>query len=91
MDEALKILLALALSGTSSAAFAKKKPPSASQKTIDLEAGIIKGRRLRPKIFLEFESSTPPVSAVIFKREDFNDYHEQDVKARLRFILLRKR
>lgn len=55
-------------------------------KTINLEAGIIKGRRLRPKIFLEFESTSPPVSAVMFKRKDFLDFYKRDAKVRLKYV-----
>lgn len=53
--------------------------------TLDFEADVIEGEKRKPDLFLQMEGSTNTLDAILYSREDFNDYHEVDRRWRPRF------
>lgn len=52
---------------------------------LDFEADVIEGEKRKPDLFLQMEGSTNSIDAILYSREDFNDYHEVDRRWRPRF------
>ena len=52
---------------------------------LDFEADVIEGEKRKPDLFLQMEGSTNNLDAILYSREDFNDYHEVDRRWRPRF------
>jgi hypothetical protein len=57
---------------------------SAQQKPSTVDSTDIVGFQRRPKIFLEFETHSPTMDSIIFKRDDFDRSLLEDAKTRLR-------
>jgi hypothetical protein len=57
-----------------------------SSRVIKLKEDVIQGRRLRPQIFLEFESHSPNMDSIIYKRLDFADFQREDGYVRLQYV-----
>lgn len=49
---------------------ARKKPG-----VLDFEAELIEGERKSPDLFLQLQSGTPNLDAILFQRTNFNDFH----------------
>ncbi|MFN7685898.1 MAG: hypothetical protein ACK5QT_10875 [Oligoflexia bacterium] len=49
---------------------------------LDFEADVIEGEKRRPDLFIQMEGGSESLDSVLYSREDFNDYHEQDRKWR---------
>ncbi len=60
-----------------------------STNILDFEADVIEGEKRKPDIFLQMEGSTNNLDAILYSREDFNDYHELDRRWRPRFRKLK--
>ena len=58
----------------------------AKEKTnvLDFEADVIEGEKRKPDLFLQMEGDVGSLDAILYSREDFNDYHESDRKWRPR-------
>ena len=52
---------------------------------LDFEADVIEGEKRKPDLFLQMEGSSNNLDAILYSREDFNDYHELDRRWRPRF------
>jgi len=42
---------------------------------LDFEAELIEGERKSPDMFLQLQSGTPNLDAILFQRTNFNDFH----------------
>jgi hypothetical protein len=42
---------------------------------LDFEAELIEGERKSPDLFLQLQSGTPNLDAILFQRTNFNDFH----------------
>ena len=49
---------------------------------LDFEADVIEGEKRRPDLFIQMESSAESLDAILYSRQDFNDFHEVDRKWR---------
>lgn len=49
---------------------------------LDFEADVIEGEKRRPDLFIQMESSAESLDAILYSRQDFNDFHELDRKWR---------
>ena len=52
--------------------------PANRPKTLDFEADVIEGQRKAPDLFLQTESQHLSPDAMIFLRNNFNDFHAVD-------------
>jgi hypothetical protein len=63
------------------AAEASPNPPPTATKgkakagVLDFEAELIEGERKSPDLFLQLQSGTPNLDAILFQRTNFNDFH----------------
>lgn len=60
--------------------FAKQE----TKEVLDLKSGDIVGFQRRPKVFLEFETHSPTMDSIIFRRDDFDRNQLQDARARFK-------
>ncbi len=51
---------------------------------VELESEDIVGYQRRPRIFLEFESHSPTMDSIIFRRDDFDRNQLDDTRLRFR-------
>lgn len=49
---------------------------------LDFEAELIEGERKSPDLFLQLQSGTPNLDAILFQRTNFNDFHNVEKKRR---------
>ncbi|HLE00745.1 MAG TPA: hypothetical protein VJB59_10830 [Bdellovibrionota bacterium] len=64
------------------------KPMSA---VLDFDADIIEGEKNTPELFLQTESQTLSLDAVLYQRENFNDFHVADKDNRPQYLILEKK
>lgn len=57
---------------------------SATEPVLDFSADVIEGEKRKPDLFLQSGGAATSLDAVIYSREDFNDFHEKDSKWRPR-------
>lgn len=62
----------------------KRESKKNNKEVLELDSADIVGFQRRPKIFLEFETHSPTMDSIIFKRDDFDRNQLQDVKSRFR-------
>lgn len=55
-----------------------------SKGTVDLQDEDIVGFQRRPKIFLEFETHSPTMDSILYRRDDFNRNQLEDARYRFR-------
>lgn len=62
------------------------KPAAAEEKVLDFEAEVIEGQRKAPQLFIQMDMGTPDLDAVMYQRNNFNDFHavEKNRKPRYR-------
>lgn len=54
---------------------AQKTSPSAkNEKVLDFDAEVIEGQRKAPQLFLQMDVGTPDLDAVMYLRQNFNDF-----------------
>ncbi len=51
---------------------------------LDFEADVIEGQKKAPDLFLQLDMETSDLSAVLYDRKNFNDYHVIDSRRRPR-------
>lgn len=56
----------------------------ADPKAADVDSTDIVGFQRRPKIFLEFETYSPTMDSILFKRDDFDRSLLEDAKSRFK-------
>lgn len=49
---------------------------------LDFEAELIEGERKSPDLFLQLQSGTPNLDAIMFQRTNFNDFHNIEKRRR---------
>ncbi|MBU6154168.1 MAG: hypothetical protein KGP28_07685 [Bdellovibrionales bacterium] len=61
-------------------------PVSAAEKNevMDFEADVIEGEKKAPELFLQLDSDTTDLGAVLYDRKTFNDFHANDRSRRPR-------
>ena len=61
-------------------------PKAAGEKNkpgvLDFEAELIEGERKSPDLFLQLQSGTPNLDAIMFQRTNFNDFHNIEKRRR---------
>ncbi len=55
---------------------------SAQAEVFDFEGDVIEGSKKAPELFLQLDVEKPDLSAVLYDRKDFNDFHINDSKRR---------
>lgn len=76
------LLISLALGPGQLVQAAANHPPR-QQKTVKPKVDVIQGARRNTKLFMDFDAHTPNIDAILFNRDDFNDFHSIDSKQRL--------
>jgi len=71
----LTLLLSVTLTG---AAWAEKN------EVMDFEADVIEGEKKAPELFLQLDTETTELGAVLYDRKTFNDFHANDRNRRPR-------
>ncbi len=56
------------------------------EQVLDFEGEVIEGERRRPDLFLQMSIEQVKFDSLVFQRDDFNDYLEQDRKSRSRYL-----
>jgi hypothetical protein len=51
---------------------------------MDFEADVIEGEKKAPELFLQLDSDTTDLGAVLYDRKNFNDFHSSDRSRRPR-------
>lgn len=51
------------------------EPSRDGGKMLDFEAEVIEGQRKSPQLFLQMDVGTPDLDAVMYLRQNFNDFH----------------
>jgi hypothetical protein len=75
---------------TSSAFAAEKKAPAESNSNVlNFEADLIEGERKRPDLFLQIGSQKLSLDAILYRRNDFNDFHKDDKNRRPAYLLVK--
>jgi hypothetical protein len=75
-------------SGKTGAAAATDRTGKRQKSVLDFDADVIEGERAQPDVFLEFGNEAQTMESVVFKRTDFNDFHEVSMKRRLKHLSL---
>jgi len=65
-------------------AFDVQAQSKSSKGTVDLQDEDIVGFQRRPKIFLEFETHSPTMDSILYRRDDFNRNQLEDARSRFR-------
>jgi len=81
MNSKVIIVLGLTVLGTSlfhGTSFAEKG------EVMDFEADVIEGEKKAPELFLQLDSETTELGAVLYDRKTFNDFHSTDRNRRPR-------
>ena len=72
----LVMVLFSSMSGTSLAAD--------KNEVLDFEADVIEGEKKAPELFLQLDTETTELGAVLYDRKNFNDFHALDRNRRPR-------
>ena len=51
---------------------------------LDFEADVIEGEKKAPELFLQLDTETTDLGAVLYDRKNFNDFHANDRSRRPR-------
>ena len=73
----LSLLAGIALQSLQVTAFAAD-----GNEVMDFEGDVIEGQNKAPELFLQLDVEKPDLSAVLYDRKDFNDFHRVDGKRR---------
>ena len=76
------ICIAVLLSLSSISAFAGE--------VMDFEADVIEGEKKAPDLFLQMDTDAADMSAVLYERSNFNDFHRTDRQYRPRLNAFQK-
>ena len=58
--------------------------PCFSGEVMDFEADVIEGEKKAPDLFLQMDTDAADLSAVLYDRSNFNDFHRMDRQYRPR-------
>jgi hypothetical protein len=59
--------------------------PAKGGSALEFEVDVVEGQRLAPKVFTDLETEPMDLDALVYQREDFNDFHAVEKGRRLRF------